>query len=273
MQRHVRPSRLALLLVLVFTASCSDSSGDSDDDSSNPSTTVTDTAMQDAPEVGTCRPIAPRLLDDPDVVADDTPTVPCSERHTSQTVAVYRLAEPTVAEARALSGQCNSDARLLAGIDSHTWLPHAAGVWLPTPAQVDAGASWGRCDLLFPARTRSYLPTWRNFAADDAFEKHAADLWGCLDGDPASRQQQSFIDCDRPHVYEATGDLVFVNGPVEHPTAAQAREATDRCRAFMDAEDQRLAVVVQWDLPDEVVPDIAGSCWMYRRDGTPLPPR
>lgn len=273
MQRQARTSNLVLLLVLTFAAGCSDSSGGSADDSPSPSVAVTDAAMQGAPEVGTCRPVPLRLWSDPDVVSDDTPTVPCSERHTAQTVAVYPLPEPTVAEARKLSGQCHSDARLLAGIGSHTWLPHAAGVWLPTPAQVEAGASWGRCDLLFPARTMSYLPTWRDFPADDAFEKHGDDLWGCLDRDPASPDQQAFVDCDRPHVYEATGDLVFVNGPVERPTAAEKREATGRCRDFLDAEDQGLAVVVQWDRPGEVVPDIAGSCWVFRRDGAPLPPR
>ena len=61
------------------------------------------------PDVGTCWAVPSDAVTDPDYF-DDSPKVPCSEPHTTETVEMLRLSEPTIAEAK--------EAKELSGIPS-----------------------------------------------------------------------------------------------------------------------------------------------------------
>ena len=112
----------ALTAALALTpVACSDGDSDNQADpgpsasSSTPDPTAEDSAsdarLVGAPAVGTCWQVPPENAGDEEYRFDGSPQVPCTERHTTQTVAVYPLGKPTpqlAAEAeRAVPRRCN----------------------------------------------------------------------------------------------------------------------------------------------------------------------
>ena len=96
-----------------------DSSGGSEDQST-PSDTVA------APEVGTCWRV-PADADgdaDPSDWFDDSPRVPCTEPHTTETAQVLQLTEPTLAQVKErFSGTAGIPVRVYLGVDPNSWVP------------------------------------------------------------------------------------------------------------------------------------------------------
>jgi hypothetical protein len=284
MAMRARPTGvvIAILLALAACSDSSDSTRSGDPSDADQTSTTAAQQMRDAPEDGACRPIPPRRWEDPEYVADDTPVVDCSQRHTSETVAVYPLDNVDVdfdAEAGpgpeyvAAYERCQDDARALLGTSDHQWIPWTAGVYLPTPDQVEGGARWGRCDVIFQASTDTPRPRWVSFPAENAAVAHADELWGCLDRDPWRLPHQSYVACDAPHGYEATGTIVGVHGLRARPTEAQLRDAARDCEPFLSEEEQGRPITVLWHQSEEVEASVYGACFTYRADGRPLPPR
>ena len=58
---------------------------------------------------------------DPDYF-DDSSRVPCSEPHTTETVEVLRLSEPTIAEAKEATGACWDPVAAYLGVDLDHWV-------------------------------------------------------------------------------------------------------------------------------------------------------
>ena len=136
---------LGALVALVVALPGCNSSGDPDDQS-KPSDTVA------APEVGTCWRV-PADADgdaDPSDWFDDSPRVPCTEPHTTETAHVLQLTEPTLAEVKERFSDCWDHVRVYLSVDENSWIPWGYGAWLPSKEQIADGASWMRCDAIFP---------------------------------------------------------------------------------------------------------------------------
>ena len=157
------------------------------------------------PEPGTCWNVPAELATNEDYWFDDSARVPCTEPHTTETAQVLELSAPTIAEAKQDGGDlCREYVRAYLGIDDQSWIPWASTFYLPSKAEIADGASWLRCDVVFPEswdfenRVRTV-----SVAAEGLADDPPDDLWACLD-QPLS-VDQPFVPCDRPHAYEATG--------------------------------------------------------------------
>jgi hypothetical protein len=75
------------------------------------------------PQPGTCWVVPATSVADSDVRFDDSLQVPCTDRHTTETVTTYSLAEPSIDEAERLLLDCFDDVRVYLGIDEDSWVP------------------------------------------------------------------------------------------------------------------------------------------------------
>ena len=98
----VQAAALTAVLAIAL-GGCSDGDSDKQADPSTGSSAANPTASESnadaglvgAPEIGTCWQVPPAKAGDEEYWFDGSPQVPCTERHTTQTVAVYSLDEPT----------------------------------------------------------------------------------------------------------------------------------------------------------------------------------
>jgi hypothetical protein len=144
----------ALAAASALVAGC-DASTDSDQDPAGSpaasSTSTADEALRDAPEVGTCWQLPNDDLIDPDYWFDDSPQVPCTEPHNTETAYVFGLNEPTAEAAEALVNACRDSVRKYIDVEFEHWVPWAFGMLLSSRQQVADGASFLRCEARFPA--------------------------------------------------------------------------------------------------------------------------
>ena len=83
------------------------------------------------------------------------------------------------------------------------------------------------------------------------------------------------MPCDKPHAYEATGHMLFLEDLESYPTPRRLRAAAADCEvAYRDLAYKGLALHALWRPPDEMWgPDrLIGTCWASRPDGKDLPP-
>jgi hypothetical protein len=249
--------------------------GSSPDAQSAPSAEATSAdhaaAVVDAPDEGTCR----NTPSDPNLWFDDSPTVPCTEPHTIETVDVLRLTEPTISEAKEASVTCWDRVSAYLGVDADSWVPWMYAYYLPSREQIADGANWMRCDAAFPETWAfSSLRTTTGTAAGIA-DNPPAEFWACLDEHP-QKLEQPFVLCDQPHQYEQTGTLAILDGLEQYPSPAEL-DATARrqCAHSIPEAGDDVALTARWD-PRSALRDgtsIAGTCFMFDRSGQPLPPR
>ncbi|MDH2413785.1 septum formation family protein [Nocardioides sp. CER19] len=232
-----------------------------------------------APARGTCWAVPPKAAVEPTDYFDDSPEVPCSQPHTTETVATFTLAEATEEEADARGGTCYDVVGEYLNIDNESWIHWAAAWYLPSKEQVAAGESWARCDAVIPGPWWS--PTGEHAApartltrsALDLADEPPDDLWTCLAEPPTS--EQPTIPCDRPHAYEATGTLAALGGISTYPSADVLRaEAQEDCTPAVPKRLAGASVIAGWD-PEEGwhSPVLHGVCFVYRANGELLPPR
>jgi hypothetical protein len=228
------------------------------------------------PDAGTCWTVPLDAAVDPDYWFDDSATVPCTEPHTTETAQVLQLSEPTIAEAKKEVGSCWDAVRIYLGVDLDHWVPWSLAVFLPSREQIADGASWMRCDAVFPANWAFSSPvrTTTGPAFGVAIDP-PADFWACLDEDP-NTLKQPFVPCDQPHQYEETGTLAFLDELEQYPSPAEL-EATARrqCAYGVQNLDSNVALTARWD-PRSQLRDsasIAGTCFMFNKTGQTLPPR
>ena len=98
----------------------------------------------------------------------------------------------------------------------------------------------------------------------------------CLQRDPQILNQW-FVPCVKPHRYEETGQIARLEGLDSYPPSSQLQHASTQCRDDLPAKEQTPAfgVTAGWQ-PSEAFPGyisyLYGVCFVYRQDGTPLPP-
>jgi hypothetical protein len=227
------------------------------------------------PIEGTCWAVPPESAADPDYWHDDSTQVPCGQAHTTETVSVLALAEPTRAEAERRAVEiCAVDVAAYLGIDPRGWIPWGSAALLPSAKQIADGASWVRCDAVFPES-----PAWERARITTGSARGVADdpppdYWACLD-QPPTTIDQPFVPCARPHAYEQTGRIARLVGLDEYPSETQLAAAEQQCRSGMPGRLHGSTVDVLWDPPEEFVPgdDLFGVCVAHDPDGDPLPAR
>ena len=273
----------ALTVALIALGSCGDGDpadeADASPSTSSPATdptdeeSPTDARLTGAPGLGTCWRMPPAKAAERDYWFDASPQVPCTERHTLETVAVYPLAAPTPEDALQQAAACDEEGRLYIGTNSKAWVPWRPMLFLPSKEQVASGASWARCDVAFAAQTSGNRPTWATASAEEMGLRHPEQVWGCLDRPfPQPAPPRTFVPCNKPHAYEATGHALIVDVD-SYPTPQQLRAEGADCQvALRDADYEGLSVRVLWRPPADTDDILYGSCWVHRPDGKDLPP-
>ena len=275
----------AVTVVVVALGACSE--GDPDDEAdpgsstsspaTNPSASESesDARLAGAPAVGTCWRMSPAKATDENYWFDDSAQVPCAQRHNLETVAVYPLDKANPKAALEQDAVCDQDARLYIGTSSKNWVPWHYYAFLPSRAQVADGASWSRCDVAFAAQTSGGRPAWSTGSAEEVALRHPEEVWGCLDVFPQPTHPHPYMPCDKPHAYEATGHLLFLEDLDGYPTPRELRSAAADCQvALRNPDYEGLALRALWKPPAEMWgPDrLTGTCWAHRPDGQDLPP-
>jgi hypothetical protein len=280
----------AIAVTAMLTAACSSSSESTTepDPSSAPTSTAAEAAaMRGAPKIGTCWNKPPESFTPSAGYFNDSPAVACTKPHTTETVFVQELTEPTVQAAKEWEDQCGREAtEYIGSIKKSYWVPVSGIIWLPPKEQVAAGASWVRCDVGFPRDWADVLPeafdgnweqTVRTFSAKDAVIEHPNDVLACLQRDPQIFNQW-LVSCSKPHLYEETGQFAKLEALDSYPPPNQLQHAAAQCRDGLPAQQQTPAfgITAGWQPPDAFpgyITELVGVCFVYRQDGTPLPPR
>ena len=233
-------------------------------------------AAEPEPGPGTCWTVPAASAVDPRYWYDDSSQVPCTEPHTTETAQVLNLTEPTIAEAKELGlDLCWEYARTYIGIDPASWVPWGYAVFLPSKQEIANGASWIRCDAVFPETWDFGSVRTTTVAAQGLADDPPADFWACFD-EPPTKAEQPFVPCDQPHAYEQTGTLAILDDLAQYPTAAAlATETRRQCRQGVPAERPDVSVTAAWDprANFERNTSVAGACFIFRADGQPLPAR
>jgi hypothetical protein len=228
------------------------------------------------PDVGTCWAVPTKEADDPNHWFDDSPTVPCSKPHNTETVSVPVLTKPTVAEAKKMANDvCWNAVRTYVGIDPEHWVPWMVGVFLPSGRQIADGASWMRCDAIFPTDWSFTDIRSTTGSADGVAVDRPAAYWACLNQDP-QKSEQPFVPCDKPHEYEETGTLAILEGLGRYPSPARLAAAAHRqCSHAIHGEAGNITVTARWDPRSALseTGELAGPCFMFNKTGGPLAPR
>ena len=226
-----------------------------------------------APNDGTCWTVASDDAVDDDYWFDDSSPVSCTEPHTSETVSVQRLPDPTVAEAMKMSERCTEDVLDYLDISTEHWVHWEVRGFLPSRQEIADGASWVRCDAMFPAWDYGSVRSSTGSAAGVASDP-PLDLWTCLDEHPR-KADQPFVTCDQPHRYEQTGTLATLTHLDQYPTQDELEAAARRqCAHHVLDAAENISFTARWD-PRSVLKDgirIDGACFMFDRSGQSLAP-
>lgn len=181
------------------------------------------------PAVGSCHALT---FDEGWKSSDPDPAVSCDEPHTSITIKVAQL-EPgdfdnVQARTRKVYVPCwravetfFDDGWKATQLSAYTWY------WFqPTKAQMEAGASWIRCDLVLDGGTK-FMPLPTTGDPQLGSLPHGASVARCRLGE---KKNYLLTACSRPHAYKATH-------AVKHPGARYpgsrklAEWTVKRCRA------------------------------------------
>ena len=222
------------------------------------------------PAEGTCWAVPAGQIVSTTPWQDDSPQVPCREQHTTETVAVLLLAEPTAAEAekRAMD-MCWEYVRLYVGIDQRSWIPWGTTAFLPSNDQIADGASWIRCDAMFPVGADWDQARVVTGSAEGLADDPPPEYWACFGSPPEPGSEPPPVPCDRPHAYEQTGRLALLGRLDEYPTKQEREVAEVQCEAGVPPRLRAYSIYVAWDPPDGFEPngDVAGPCYVYDPSG------
>lgn len=173
------------------------------------------------PELGACR-----LLTPADVAksSNESPVVPCAEKHTAETFAVgsfpAALADVDPDDPRLgkhVFGQCQTKFRkFLGGNDSLVLRSTVTWAWFrPTTEAWKSGASWYRCDVLGGGeQAKEYVPLPRT--AKGVLLGRPEDRWlVCVDGPSVTGSVK--IPCSEPHTWRAVTTIVLGKATDPYP--------------------------------------------------------
>lgn len=239
--RHPVPALLLVLTVLL--TACSGGGGDDQPSGGQsgppPASTPSAAPTPDpAPTVGQCHRIGWEAALAP--VAPER-TVPCRQRHTSQTYFVGRLGAATdvddAASGRRVARTCTRRLGAHVGADARALrLTMLQPVWFtPSLEQADLGADWFRCDVVVVVaeETLGSLPRrTAGMAGDDAVAM-------CGTFRPGTKRFRR-VACARRHTWRAVASVDL--DARTYPSAERARTAMeDACRtAAQDRTDDPL---------------------------------
>lgn len=275
----------ATAMLAAACSSSSDSTAEQEPSASPTSSAADAAAMRGAPRVGTCWNIPPEGFTAGHRF-NDSPKVACTQPHTTETVFVLKVAKPTVQAADQWIDQCARAVHEYVGLHVGQWVPVSQLTWLPPKKQVAAGASWVRCDAGFSHDWGDSLGTYsgRKFeqtvlthSIKEAVMKHDPAVEACLARAP-QLHHQLFVSCEKPHMYEETEGVAWLRSLDSYPSPNQLRRASAQCRDGLPANEQTPAfgVTAGWQPPEAFpgyIAELFGACFVYRQDGTPLPPR
>jgi hypothetical protein len=261
----------ALLLLLVLCAGCSSGVSTSSDPSPTPAATSSPAAAPaPAPVAGECHQLT---FAGAGQSQDDTSPVPCGSPHTSQTVKVGDLGDLGVGKG-ADSAQVSQEVakacppRLLrrAGGDEVTRrLSRFEVVWFtPTKKEVDAGASWFRCDVVGLAATNSLIRLPRTIlrALDDPA---ALDRFGTCGTAAPGKPGFSRVVCRRKHTWRAV-ETVDIDRSARYLGAQAAAQGDSACKDVAAARaNGALKYTWSFEWPTRDLWDTGqryGYCWV-----------
>jgi hypothetical protein len=228
-----------------------------------------------APRQAACYRLTTAQLTQP---TNASTSVPCSGRHTAQTIYVGRLdtvvaghsvAVDSAFVQKQLSTTCPRKLdEYVGGSSASRDLSRFNVVWYsPTLEQSDQGADWFRCDLIaFAGQDELFpLPTTKklNGVLDSA---KALDSYGlCGTSSPGARGFQRVI-CGRRHAWRAV-DTIGISGGATYPGVTAVRKAGDSdCKDLARSRAQdTLKFQYGWEWPTKAQWSRGqrfGYCWI-----------
>jgi hypothetical protein len=227
----------ALLLLLGLVAGCSSGSSPASDSSPSASSSPSPTASSSpapAPVVGQCHQLTFPGAGQPQ---DGTDPVPCSAAHTSQTVKVGDIDTLGAGEDASTDEVSEEVAkacpprllRRVGGTEVARRLSRFEVVWFtPTKKEMDAGASWFRCDVVGLAAANSLLRLPRTVVhvLDDPA---ALDRFGTCGTAAPGKPGFSRVVCKRTHVWRAV-DTVDLDRNARYLGAGPAAQGDSDCK-------------------------------------------
>jgi hypothetical protein len=254
----------SLLLLAGCTSGASDPAAGSATGSTSPTASTTSSpaatpaAVPPAPRQGACYRLGFDQLTEP---SNDSRPVPCTGRHTAQTIHVGRL--DTVVDGHAvavdsdrvlrqLSTECpRRFADYVGGTPQDRALSRLTVVWFgPTLEQGDQGADWFRCDLVALAGQDALFPLPAPRRLGTVLDGPGAAAYGlcgtAAPGDPDFAR----VICARAHRWRAVATIPLSGGKA-YPGAGSVRGSGDepcRDRVRQDAADP-LKFQYGWEWP------------------------
>ncbi|MGN6723903.1 MAG: septum formation family protein [Marmoricola sp.] len=227
-----------------------------------------------APIVGTCRTLTFSAAAAP---SDDTPTVPCTEKHTAVTVAVGTLVSRarlktldinSAAVQQLLAVNCPKAVEAYAGGSGRTFdLSQIQALpFVPTPAQIAKGANWYRCDMVVLAAP-STLATVTGTMRHALSSARALDRWGtCGTAAPSARTFKRVL-CSQRHTWRAVA-LINIPKKASYLSKNTSRAASLACRKIA-AKAAHGALKYSWSFewPNKqqwTAGQRFGLCWLPR---------
>ncbi|MBO9520367.1 MAG: septum formation family protein [Nocardioidaceae bacterium] len=266
MRRRLLATTCALLLAAV--AGCG---GDDTQPSTTPRTPATAPAPPAAPSARACYDLPFQAALEP---TNDATPVPCTTRHTTQTLYVGQL-DPLVdghllaVDSARLQNQVARTCRArtedrLGGDEETRRLSRLAPVWFsPSLKQSEAGALWFRCDLVYVAGPNELAPlparTHGLLASPKALDRFGT----CATASPADRAFQR-VACARKHSWRARASI-DLPAKARYLDKAAGKDADARCRdidAGLAADNLRLKWSFEWPTKEQWASGQRyGLCW------------
>ncbi len=192
------------------------------------------TVSTEPPQEGACRLLGPEDVARP---SDDTPTVPCGDRHTAQTFAVGELpadlhdldsSDPAL-ETWVHRTCTGAVATFLGGDESAVMRSVLSWAWFrPAEAAWEAGARWYRCDVLGGGEQ---LTPYRALPkdAEGLLEGPPPDQWMvCATG--RNVHAGTKVPCSEPHTWRAVTTIKVGEPGESYPGDTAVRDTTsDYC--------------------------------------------
>jgi len=203
--------------VIIKIVQDGDPGSGSDGTTASDGTTVSDDAMLNAPPVGSCYNLRADQMEAERV--PDAEMVPCTGRHTSRTVGVVEVPPDSDSDQHEVA--CFEEA--LRFLDSEPVLFIRSllnlGTYTPLRSDVEAGASWVRCDVHMGSVAETRLPDQVKPAGFQSGILDPTVDW-CLRKDGAS------VPCSEPHDYNVSG-VPEADSPTSFPGEGEAAALAD----------------------------------------------
>jgi hypothetical protein len=272
-----RPGTTLALLALVGTLALAGCSSD-DEPAEEPSETPSESATSEAPppptpKTGACYRLS---VDDAQAASANAEPVPCQRPHTARTAfvgKVSRLAggdatpdDPAVA--RRLSADCRQRGLTFLGGDAVTQnLSRFVTVgFVPTAAEIDAGAEWYRCDVVaFGNGERLLQLPFERRLAGILDQGNALDTFGTCGTAAPGADDFERVACSLPHSWRALTTIRVADSD-RYPGAAEVRRSGDEeCADYVeDQAGSTTEIQYGWEWPTRAQWDAGqrfGFCW------------